>query len=128
MARKISNLSASYTRLWLVKFYTLFRIQGLSRYLEKRRSSMNLDIHHSKVLSSERTTISSTYVHCTPLWIEHVLFKWKLCRGYEIPERGLWNPQMSRILEPEKTYSTFIIIIYHVFTTRINTCTFRVQS
>ena len=56
MARKISNLSASYMRLWLVEFYTLFRIQVqdlVSIDIEKKRgSSIDLDIHHSKVFSS----------------------------------------------------------------------------
>jgi len=55
MARKISNLSASYTR-----FYALFRIQvqdWVSLDIKKKRGSrINLDIHHSKVFSSEQGT------------------------------------------------------------------------
>ena len=57
MARKISNLSASYTRLWLVEFYTPFRIKvqdQISLYTKKKRgSSINLDIHRSKVFNSK---------------------------------------------------------------------------
>ena len=57
MARKISNLSASYMGLCLVEFYTLFRIQGqdlASLDINKKRgSSINLDIHYSKVFSSD---------------------------------------------------------------------------
>ena len=53
MARKFSNLSASYTRLGLVEFYTLVRIQ-VQDYIsldinKKRGTRSNLDIHQSQV-------------------------------------------------------------------------------
>ena len=45
--------------LWLVEFYTLFRIQvqyQISLYTKKKRgSSINLNIHSSKVFSSDST-------------------------------------------------------------------------
>ena len=53
MAHKISNFPASDTRLWLVEFYRLFCIQvqdSVSLEIKKKRgSSIDLDIHHSKV-------------------------------------------------------------------------------
>ena len=60
MALKILNLSASYMRLWSGWIlYTFQNTSTRSRRLvsldnrKKRGSSINLDIHHSKVFSSE---------------------------------------------------------------------------
>ena len=57
MARKISNFPASDTLFLLVEFCTLFRIhvqdQVSLEIKKKRGSSIDLDIHHSKVPSSD---------------------------------------------------------------------------
>ena len=61
MAHKIFNLSASYSQLW--SGWILYTFQNTSTRStrlvsldnrKKRGSSINLDIHHSKVFSSER--------------------------------------------------------------------------
>ena len=52
----------SYTWLWLVEFYTLFSIQvkdwASVDIKKKKRSSINLNIHHSKVFSTDFENIA----------------------------------------------------------------------
>ena len=69
--RKISNLSASDTRLWLVEFLHFSgykcKIYVSLDIKKKRGSSINLDIHHSKVFSSEECFIFFLEIF---IWIE----------------------------------------------------------
>ena len=57
MCKKFQNFPDSDTRLWLVELYTFFRIQVQDyvslKIKKKRGSSIDLDIHHSKVPCSE---------------------------------------------------------------------------
>ena len=68
-----SNFPTSDTRLQLVEFYTLFRIQvqeKVSLEIKKKRGlSINLDIHHSKVPSSEHLFRRNVFIVFYMQWV-----------------------------------------------------------
>ena len=83
MARKISNLSASYTRLWLVKFYTLsgykYKIKLVS-ILRKREDQALISI--STIL---KFSAPGTWINCE---------KYRINQKYKINQ--CWSLKYSK--------------------------------
>ena len=65
-------------RLWLVEFYTLFRIQVSLDIKKKRGSSIYLNIHHSKVFSSGFWDLIFTFFIFIYLKMHLILFRYSL--------------------------------------------------
>ena len=96
MARKISNFPASDTRLWLVEFYTFFRIQVkiklVSRSKKKRiKHWSRIDMHHSKVSSSDQVWNRYQYLWFWKLIILNFDFSTKENCAFLLRDRVLFR-------------------------------------